>query len=393
MSGLWGSCSSSVRLSGRGSTLTTRNGGLSILPKRFYAAEAKTQVVPPMGDAITEGELKNWAKVASHQHEGMQLMNTYTNTETSRMRAARVHEFGGVDAIVIEDIARPRPGGDEVLIRVGAAGVGPWDGWIRAGQSALPQPLPLTLGSDLAGIIEAVGPGVSKFAVGDAVFGATNPRFIGAYADYAVASAGMIAKKPVWLDDVEAASLPVIAVTAWQALFDQAKLRRGQSVLIHGAAGNVGAYAVQFAHRAGLEVTATASARDIERVRELGADRVIDRSQSFEELLHEVDAVIDLVGGYTQARSFQVLRAGGKLISAVSQPDREEAERRGVEAAFFLVNVTTAALTEIAAMLDARELVTNVGAVLPFADARLAHEMLEGSRPHPAGKIVLKIGA
>ncbi len=202
--------------------------------------------------------------------------------------------------------------------------------------------LPLTLGSDLAGIIEAVGPGVSEFAVGDAVFGVTNPRFIGAYADYALASAGMIAKKPVWLGDVEAASLPVIAVTAWQALFDQAKLVRGQSVLVHGAAGNVGAYAVQFARRAGLEVIATASARDSERVKELGADRVIDRSQPFEEQVHDVDAVIDLVGGDAQNRSFQVLRAGGTLISAVSQPDQEEATRRGVEAAFFLVNVTTA---------------------------------------------------
>jgi NADPH:quinone reductase-like Zn-dependent oxidoreductase len=334
------------------------------------------------------------------QHEGMQLMNTHTNKETSQqiaagpmMSAARVHQFGGVEAIIIEEIARPQPGNGEVLIRVGAAGVGPWDGWIRAGKSALPQPLPLTLGSDLAGIIEAVGPGVSEFAVGDAVFGVTNPRFIGAYADYAIASTGMIAKKPVWLGDVEAASLPVIAVTAWQALFDQAKLVRGQSVLVHGAAGNVGAYAVQFARRAGLEVIATASARDSERVKELGADRVIDRSQPFEEQVHDVDAVIDLVGGDTQARSFQVLRAGGTLISAVSQPDQEEAKRHGVEAAFFLVNVTTATLTEIAAMLDAGELVTNVGAVLPFADARLAHEMLEGTRPHPSGKIVLKIGA
>ncbi|AYG63810.1 NADP-dependent oxidoreductase (plasmid) [Rhizobium jaguaris] len=309
------------------------------------------------------------------------------------MRTARVHEFGGVDSIIIEDIARPQPGNDEVLIRVGAAGVGPWDGWIRAGKSALPQPLPLTLGSDLAGIVEAVGPGVSKFAVGDAVFGVTNPRFIGAYADYAVATVGMIAKKPAWLDDVEAASLPVIAVTAWQALFDRAKLRRGQSVFIHGAAGNVGAYAVQFAHRAGLEVIATASARDIERVRKLGADRVIDRSQPFEELVSDVDAVIDLVGGDTQTRSFQVLRTGGKLISVVSQPDQDEAKRRGVEAAFFLVNVTTATLTEIAAIIGAGQLVTNVGAVLPFADAKLAHEMLEGMRPNPGGKIVLKIGA
>ena len=235
------------------------------------------------------------------------------------------------------------------------------------------------------------GPGVTAFAPGDAVYGVTNPRFIGAYADYAVASAGMIAIKPAGLDVIEAAALPVVAVTAWQALFDQAKLVAGQSVLILGAAGNVGAYAVQFARRAGLHITATASAGDIDHVRKLGADCVIDRNEPLADAVHDVDAVIDLVGGEAQLQSFKTLRAGGKLISAVSQPDQEEAKRRGVEAAFFLVNVTTAALSQLATMIEAGDLVTKVGVVLPLADARQAHEMLEGTRAHPAGKIVLKI--
>lgn len=310
------------------------------------------------------------------------------------MRAYRVHEFGGPEVIRAEEMERPAPTEREVLLKVAAAGVGPWDAWIRAGKSALPQPLPLTLGSDLSGIVETIGPGVSGFKPGDSVYGVTNPRFIGAYAEYAIAAAGMIAPKPRTIDDVEAASIPVIAVTARQALFDHADLKAGQTVLIHGAAGNVGAYAVQFAHMARLKVVATASAADIATVRALGADIVVDyRSERFEDKVSNVDAVIDLTGGETQQRSFTVLRRGGKLVSAVSQPDQELAKKHGVDAFFFLVNVTTEQLTDIAAMVDAGELVTNVGTVLPLADAIKAHEMLEGTRSHARGKIVLKVGA
>src|SRR5262249_39867673 len=151
----------------------------------------------------------------------------------------------------------PCPAAGEVLVKVHAAGVGPWDAWIRAGKSALPQPLPLILGSDLAGEVTALGADVSDMAVGDRVFGVTNTQFLGAYAEYAVASAAMLAKKPGSLGYVEAASVPVIAVTAWQGLFDYARLEAGQTVVIHGAAGNVGEFAVQFARRANLRVVAT----------------------------------------------------------------------------------------------------------------------------------------
>lgn len=312
----------------------------------------------------------------------------------SSMMAWRVHEFGPPETMQFERDQVPRPGPGEVLVKVHAAGVGPWDGWIRAGKSALPQPLPLTLGSDLSGVIQAVGPDVSGLSVGDEVYGVTNPRFIGAYAEYAVASAAMIARKPASIDDLEAASVPVIAVTAWQGLFDQAQLKAGQTVLIHGAAGNVGAYAVQFAHRAGLRTIATAAADDHAFVRELGADMLVDfNSQRFEEVARDVDAVFDLVGGETQQRSFQVLRRGGKLISAVSQPDQDLAKSHGVDAAFFLVKVSTQYLTEIAALIDHGDLRTRVGTVMPLADAREAHLMLEGTRPLPKGKIVLAVAS
>jgi NADPH:quinone reductase-like Zn-dependent oxidoreductase len=251
------------------------------------------------------------------------------------------------------------------------------------------------LGSDLSGEVAALGSGISGLAVGDQVFGVTNPQFVGAYAEYAVASAGMLAKKPSSLSYVEAASVPVVAVTAWQGLFDHARLEAGQTVVIHGAAGNVGAYAVQLARRAGLHSIATAGAKDIQYVRSLGADEVLDyhNTQRFEDEVKDVDAVLDLVGGETQTRSFQVLRPGGKLISAVSQPDQQRAKSHGVTAAFFLVDVTTERLRTIAELIDHGELQTRVGLLLPLTDARDAHMMLEGQRLSPKGKIVLDVEA
>jgi NADPH:quinone reductase-like Zn-dependent oxidoreductase len=258
----------------------------------------------------------------------------------------------------------------------------------------LPQPLPLTLGSDLSGEIVSVGPGVSELRAGNQVYGVTNPRFIGAYAEYALACAEMLSSKPTSLSPIEAASVPVVAVTAWQALFDHAQLKAGQTVLIHGAAGNVGSYAVQLARHTGVKTIATVATDDVSFVRNLGANTVIDyRTQRFEEEVRDADAVIDLVGGETQNRSFQVLRRGGRLISAVSPPDQRLAERHGVEAAFFLVSVTRQYLAQIDRLIDAGKLTTKVGAVLPLADAREAHFMLERVRPQPKGKIVLAVAA
>jgi NADPH:quinone reductase-like Zn-dependent oxidoreductase len=308
------------------------------------------------------------------------------------MMAWRVHSFGSPDVMKFESVPRPVPGAGEVLVKVHAAGVGPWDGWIRAGRSVLPQPLPLTLGSDLSGEVEEVGSDVADLRVGDPIYGVTNPRFVGAYAEFAVASAAMLARKPASLTYVEAASVPVIAVTAWQGLFDEAQLTAGQTVVVHGAAGNVGAYAVQLAHRAGIRVVATAAADDAAWVRDLGAEVVVDfRAERFEDKVHNADAVLDLVGGETQRRSFEVLRRGGRLISAVSAPDQDLAKSHGVEAAFFLVKVTSRYLTEIADLIDAGTLRTRVGKVLTLANAREAHLILDGQLPAPKGKIVLAV--
>jgi NADPH:quinone reductase-like Zn-dependent oxidoreductase len=192
------------------------------------------------------------------------------------MKAVRVHEFGGIEAIRYEDVARPAPGENEVLVRVAAAGVGPWDAWVRAGKSVLPQPLPLTLGSDLAGIVEELGAGVCGFRPGEEIFGVTNAQFTGAYGQYAVADAAMIARKPARLSYAEAASVPVVASTAWQMVFDHGQVDAAKLVLVHGAAGNVGAYAVQLAKRSGARVIATARTADIPFVHQLQADAVVD---------------------------------------------------------------------------------------------------------------------
>jgi len=307
------------------------------------------------------------------------------------MKAVRVHSFGPPEVISIEDVPEPEPGDGEVVVQVKAAGVGPWDAWIRSGKSVLPQPLPLTLGSDLSGVIHSIGVGVEGLQTGDEVFGVTNERFTGAYAEYALAKAAMIAPKPKSLNHAHAASVPVVAVTAWQMVLELAQLAPGQSVLVHGGAGNVGAYAVQLAKRAGAMVITTASAKDATYARSLGADGVIDyRARRFEEQVKDMDAVLDTVGGETLDRSYGLLKRGGILVSAATRPSNEKAEQHGVRALFFLVAVTTERLRKIAELIDAGKLKTEVGEVVWLNEARQAHEMLEGA-PHRRGKIVIKV--
>lgn len=307
------------------------------------------------------------------------------------MKANIIHRFGPPDVIMFDEAELPRPGNGEVLVRVMASGVGPWDGWIREGKSVLPQPLPLTLGSDLSGIVQEIGEGVDDIRVGDEVFGVTNPRFTGANAEYALASAGMIAAKPDDITHIEAASIPVVAVTAWQMLFDHGGIQPNQKVLVLGAAGNVGSYAVQLAHGAGAQVFASAAHDKADCVRGLGAAQVFDgRTEDLPAEIGDIDLVIDAVGGEAQTQALEALSPGGVLISAVSQPDQNAAKRLGVKATFMLVDVTSAALKSITKLLDAKELRTNVGTVLGLSELRRAHEMLESVRAHKAGKIVLE---
>lgn len=309
------------------------------------------------------------------------------------MKAARVLRVGPASVIENDDLPRPEPAAGQLLVRVKAAGVGPWDALVREGKSGLHQTLPLILGSELSGIVEQSGAEISGFKTGDEVYGATNDQFTGAYAEYALSSAKMMSHKPRTLNFIEAASAPIVAVTAWQMLFDYARVTAGQTILIHGAAGNVGAYAVQLASQAGLHVTATAASADLQYVRSLRAERVVDfQAQRFEELLSGMDVVLDTVGGDTQQRSLQVLKPGGILVSVVSPVPDTTQKCYGVRAVFFYVDVTTARLNKIAELFDSRKLITDVGTVLPLEKARIAHEML-GGLPHKRGKIVLSIAA
>jgi NADPH:quinone reductase-like Zn-dependent oxidoreductase len=307
------------------------------------------------------------------------------------MKAVRVHRYGGPEVMLFEDVARPIPASHEVLVRIEAIGVGPWDAWIRAGRSALPQPLPLTLGSDLAGIVEEVGSGVSEFRSGDEVYGVTNPRFTGAYAEYAVAMAAMLAKKPLTLNFVETASLPVIAMTAWQMLFDYAKILPGQRVLILGASGSVGSIAVQLAHRHKAYTIAIISSDDAERLKRLGADQVVDLRHSQMTDLMPVDAVIDAAGGDKQRQAITRLKRGGYIVSSVSAPDPQLLKHQDAQGRFFLVNTTTRGLQQIADLIDGGLLSTRVGSVLPLDQAQIAHQMLDGNKPYARGKIVLTV--
>jgi NADPH:quinone reductase-like Zn-dependent oxidoreductase len=301
------------------------------------------------------------------------------------MKAGRVHSFGPPGTIVIDNIPHPTPKEMELVIRVAAAGVRPWDALIREGKSVVQPSLPVTLGSDLAGSVDSVGTGVIRFKPGDEVFGVTNKQFCGAYAEYAVASAQMVAAKPRSLSFVEAASVPVVAVTAHQMLFDHARMTAGQAVLIHGAAGNVGAYAVQLAKQAALRVFATAGPGDLDYVRGLGAEMVVNyQTTKFEGVVPPVDAVLDTVGGETQLRSFCVLKPDGILVSVISPPP----QRAGFRSEFFLADVTTTRLETLARLLDGQKLTTAVGTPLPLEEARRAHEMLAGAA-HERGKIVL----
>jgi NADPH:quinone reductase-like Zn-dependent oxidoreductase len=283
------------------------------------------------------------------------------------MKAARVHQWGSPEVITVESIDLPEPADEELLVRVHAAGVAPWDTLVRSGKIGLPLTLPLTLGSEVSGAVEKVGAKTTGFAVGDEVFGATNPRFIDGYAEYTVAAATMIAPKPRELSHIEAASVPVVAVTAWQMLFDHAKVQEGQTVEVHGGGGNVGAYAVQLARASRLYVIATIHGDDTDYVRSLGAHEIIDtksekfQAEGFLNFARRADSVIDTAGGKTQDQLLPLVRPGGIIVSALARPDTQRAAECRVRSDYLIVDVNFLQLTRLADMLRKKEIRTSVG--------------------------------
>lgn len=311
---------------------------------------------------------------------------------SKKMKAIRIHAYGGTDQLVSEDAPRPRPGSDEVLMQVMATTVNPFDCAMRAGyMSAYFQPtFPLILGTDASGLIEEVGPGVTGFRRGDSVFGRGGVSRDGAYAEYAILPATDVAATPRSLDHLQAAALPHVTLTAWEALIELANLTKGQTVLIHGATGGVGHVAVQIAKWRGAKVIGTAS-DCFEFLRELKVDQVIDYvTTPFENVVGEVDVVLDTVGGETQDRSWKVLKPGGILVSTIQAPSQEMATAHGVRQAMVVSSPPIGkVLTEVAALVDAGKIEPRICTVLPLQEVARAHEMIEGR--HTRGKIVLQV--
>jgi NADPH:quinone reductase-like Zn-dependent oxidoreductase len=269
--------------------------------------------------------------------------------------------------------------------------VNPVDWKVREGylEEMMPHSLPLILGWDLSGVVEAVGDSVTNVKAGDEVFADAEIARDGAYAEYIAVKASLLAPKPRTLSHIEAASLPIAALTVWQSLFETADLQAGQSILIHAAAGGVGTIAVQLAKWKGARVIGTASAHNHDFLRSLGADELVDYNTAyFDEVIRDVDVVLDTMGYETLARSWDVLKPGGFLVGLVTTPD-EEAKRRGVYSAYVFTRPDSKNLSDIAALVDAGHLKPVVGEVLPLSDARRAHEISEGK--HARGKIVLQV--
>src|SRR5215207_5138972 len=307
------------------------------------------------------------------------------------MKAVRIHTYGGREVLTYEDAPRPVPAEGEVLIRVHATSVNPFDCAARSGYltSYFNYNLPLILGTDVSGTIEEVGAGVTNFAPGDSVYARAGVTRDGAYAEYVTLPATDVAFKPKSIDHIHAAALPHVTLTAWQALIEVAKLSEGQTILIHAAAGGVGHMAVQLSKIRGAKTIGTASV-NIDRLQEIQVDESIDYTMAaFEDSVRDVDVVLDLVGGDTQQRSWAVMRPGGILIATVQPPSAETAEAYGVRQHFVQTTPPIGeVLTEVATLVDSGQLKPHVSAVHPLHEIQKAHEMIENKHTH--GKIVLQ---
>ena len=307
------------------------------------------------------------------------------------MKAAIIHEFGEPSVLRYEEVPTPEPASDQILIRVHAAGINPVDGKIRQGTFRYRPELPAILGRDVSGVVEKSGS--KDFGVGDEVFGMLDYHR-GSYAEYAVAAPNEIVKKPEGLDHLHAGSIGVAALTAWQAVFDNGELRSGQRVLIHGGAGGVGHYAVQFAAAAGAHVFATANAQDLEFVRSLGAGDVIDyKAQRFEEEVSEIDLVIDLPSRWARNAgtfNWKVLKPGGLMVSTLGEPKIPGDAPKGARSRGMVVETKADQLSEIGNRAATGKLRIEISKVFPLADPAAAHQFLEHG--HFRGKIVFDVG-
>jgi len=308
------------------------------------------------------------------------------------MKAIVMHNYGGPDVLKFEDVPRPEPKESEILVRVVAAGVNPGDGMVRAGMFAkyAKTPFPMIPGYDIAGIVEKTGTKIAKFKKGDSIYAYISLKDGGGYAEYAVATEVEAAAKPQSLNYVEAAAAPVVALTAWQALIDTAKLSAGQTVLIHGGSGGVGTFAIQIAKARGAKVIATASTANQDLLKQLGADISIDYTKTkFEDVAKDVDVVLDSVGKDTLTRSYSVVKKGGFIVTLVARIDQAELDKHGIRGASLSVDPNSNELAEIGNLIDEKKIKVIVSQTFPLSEAAKAQEQV--ATGHTRGKIVLKV--
>ncbi|OIK09293.1 NADP-dependent oxidoreductase [Bacillus sp. MUM 13] len=309
------------------------------------------------------------------------------------MKAIVIEQYGGKEQLKEAEMKKPEAGENEIIIKLEATSINPIDWKLREGylKEMLPFEFPIILGWDAAGTVDSIGSGVTDFKPGDRVFARPATTNRGTYAEYAAVDDILAAKIPDNVSFEEAASIPLAGLTAYQALFDFGEVKEGDKVLIHAGAGGVGSLAVQLAKNAGTYVATTAGTQNVEFMKSLGADEVIDyKKQDFDKILHDYDFVLDSMGGEIQEKSFSVLKEGGKMPSLVSEPDKELAEKKKIKAASIWLNPNGQQLEELAKLMEEGKLKAIIGETFPLSaeGIRSAHEKSESH--HAKGKIVIK---
>jgi NADPH:quinone reductase-like Zn-dependent oxidoreductase len=308
------------------------------------------------------------------------------------MKAVRIHTYGNSDVLKIENITMPSISDDEILIKIHATSINPVDWKVREGhlQSMNIHTLPLTLGWDVSGVVEKTGGNVKQFKIGDEVYTRPALERDGSYAEHIVVKAKEVAFKPKSITHVEAASLPLAGITAWEVLINTAQIKAGQKILIHAASGGVGTLAIQLAKNTGCHVIGTTSTANIDLVKSLGADEVIDyKNQEFNAIVKDVDVVFDTLGGDIQERSWNILKEGGILISIVSPPNQESAKKYKAKAGFVFIKPDAHVLAELAKLIDGNKIKPVVGSVFALDEIKKAHDLSQSGRAK--GKIAITV--
>jgi NADPH:quinone reductase-like Zn-dependent oxidoreductase len=339
----------------------------------------KTKLLPVVASALV-----SWCLVTALVAQSARPM----------MKAVVLHEHGGPEVLKYEDVPRPEPKDDEVLVRVVAAGVNPVDTYVREGMRSKGGSLerPIILGYDISGVVEEAGAKVKTFKPGDAVYAYLPVARGGGYAEFAVAKPEEMSRKPKNIDFEKAAAVPLAATTAWQALVDTAKIKPGQTVLIHGGSGGVGSFAVQIAKARGAKVIATASTANQDLLKQLGVDEPIDYTTTkFEDVVKDVDVVLNAVRGDTLSRSYGIVKKGGIIVSITDEPDAAKCARHGIRCLRMMAHPDAKVLDELTKLIEANKITPIVSQTFPLADVAKAHEQIETH--HTRGKIVLKVGS